>query len=63
VPVAAIGAFLAGVAPPLGLGTIALEDGGTVTGFLCEGYAVEGARDISEFGGWRAWRSSRPQRR
>jgi allophanate hydrolase len=59
VPVAGIGALLAGVAPPLGLGTIALEDGGAVNGFLCEAYAVLGARDISEFGGWRAWRASR----
>jgi allophanate hydrolase len=63
VPVAAVGALLAGVAPPLGLGTIALEDGGTVIGFLCEAYAVVGAREISEFGGWRAWRSSRQARR
>jgi allophanate hydrolase len=55
VPVAAVGAFLATIAPPLSLGTIALEDGGTATGFLCEAYAVEGARDITEFGGWRAW--------
>ncbi len=63
VPVAAIGALLAGVAPPLGLGTIALEDGGAVTGFLCEAYAVAGAREISEFGGWRAWQTSRQERR
>jgi len=62
VPVAAIGAFLAGIAPPLGLGTIALEDGGAVTGFLCEAYAVAGAREISEFGGWRAWQSSQQRR-
>jgi len=58
VPVAAVGALLAAIAPPLGLATITLENGGAVTGFLCEAYAVEGARDISEFGGWRAWRSS-----
>ena len=68
-PVAAIGAFLAGIAPPLGLGTIRLQDdgagddGATVTGFLCEAHAVEGARDITEFGGWRAWRSSRDEPR
>jgi allophanate hydrolase len=62
VPVAAIGALLAGVAPPLGLGTIALEDGGTVTGFLCEAYAVAGVREISGFGGWRAWLASRQGR-
>jgi allophanate hydrolase len=54
VPSAAIGAFLATVAPPLGLGTVVLEDGSSVTGFLCEAHAVESARDISEFGGWRA---------
>jgi len=53
-PSAQLGAFLASIAPPLALGTIVLEDGGSVTGFLCEAYAVEGARDISEFGGWRA---------
>jgi allophanate hydrolase len=54
VPSAVAGAFLATIAPPLGLGTVVLEDGGSVTGFLCEAHAVEGARDISEFGGWRA---------
>jgi len=63
VPVAAIGALLAGVAPPLGLATIALEDGGAVTGFLCEAYGVAGAREISEYGGWRAWRSGRQEKR
>ncbi len=63
VPVAAVGAFLATIEPPLGLGTIALADGGSVTGFLCEAHALEGTRDISEFGGWRAWRSSGPERR
>ena len=63
VPVAATGAILAGVAPPLGLGTIALEDGSAVTGFLCEAHAVAGAQEISEFGGWRAWRSRGRDRR
>jgi allophanate hydrolase len=54
VPRAAIGALVAAIAPPLGLGTVALADGDRVTGFLCEAHAVEDARDISEFGGWRA---------
>ena len=58
VPSEAVGAFLAGIAPPLGLGTITLEDGSAVAGFLCEAYAAEGALDISEFGGWRAYRAS-----
>jgi hypothetical protein len=30
--------------------------------FLCEAHAVEAARDISEFGGWRAWRMSQNAR-
>ena len=45
--------FVEAIPPPLGIGTIDLEDGQTVKGFLVESYAVEGARDITEFGGWR----------
>ena len=55
VPSKSLGVFAAGIAAPLGLGKVRLEDGGEVTGFLCEAYAVDGARDISEFGGWRGW--------
>jgi allophanate hydrolase len=35
------------------MGTVDLEDGEKVSGFLCEAHATVGARDISEFGGWR----------
>src|ERR1700690_2052536 len=42
VPGPMVGALLATVAPPLGLGTVVLEDGGSVAGFLCEAHAVEG---------------------
>ena len=43
------------------IGTVALEDGSSVKGFLCETHATREARDISSFGGWRAWlRSQRP---
>jgi allophanate hydrolase len=59
VPSESLGAFAASIAAPLGLGKVRLEDGGEVTGFLCEAYAVEGARDISEFGGWRGWLAAR----
>ncbi|HVH81364.1 MAG TPA: allophanate hydrolase, partial [Stellaceae bacterium] len=55
VPSAALGGFTAGIAAPLGLGKVKLRDGTQVTGFLCEAHAIEGARDISEFGGWRGW--------
>jgi len=40
---------------PLAIGTIELIDGSWVKGFLCEGYAVQGARDITGFGGWRGF--------
>ena len=51
----AFGTFVAAIPPPLGVGTIDLEDGTRVKSFLCEGYAAVGARDISRFGGWRRY--------
>ena len=53
VPLAAFGAFLARIAPPLCIGTVTTEDGETVKGFLCEAHAVADARDITALGGWR----------
>lgn len=38
--------------PPLCIGTIELEDGESVKGFLCESHVIPDARDITEFGGW-----------
>jgi allophanate hydrolase len=52
---AAFGQFVAAIPPPLSIGTIRLSDGSGVKGFLVEATAVEGARDISAFGGWRAY--------
>jgi allophanate hydrolase len=49
---------VAEIPAPLGIGTLELEDGGGVKGFLCEPIGLEGARDITEFGGWRAFRQS-----
>ncbi len=59
-PSAAVGSFLALIPPPLGLGSIELQDGQWVHGFLCEDHALVGARDITEFGGWRAYLASLP---
>lgn len=50
---AGFGAFIAKIPAPLGIGTLRLADGTTAKGFLVEAEAVKGARDISEFGGWR----------
>ena len=51
----AFGRFVANVPPPLSIGTLKLADGAMVKGFLVEAEAVSGARDISSFGGWRAY--------
>ena len=54
-PRAAFGSFVDAIPAPLGVGKIELEDGSAVTGFLCEPYALDGAEDISSYGGWRAF--------
>jgi allophanate hydrolase len=54
-PLAAFGAFVAGIAAPLCIGTIELDEGDSVHGFLCEQHAVGAAKDISSFGGWRGY--------
>jgi allophanate hydrolase len=54
-PLAQFGAFVAEIPPPLAIGTVALADGRHVKSFVCEGIAIQGARDISAFGGWRAF--------
>ena len=53
VPSEAFGSFVDGIPSPLGIGTVALEDGTQVKGFLCEAHAVRSARDISGLGSWR----------
>jgi allophanate hydrolase len=57
-PPAAFGDFVRRIPPPLCIGSLELEDGTRVSGFLCEGHALSGAADISSFGGWRAYRRS-----
>lgn len=54
----AFGSFVAAVPPPMVIGTLQLADGTSVKGFMCEGCATAGAKDISRFGGWRAFLAS-----
>ncbi|HKU96708.1 MAG TPA: allophanate hydrolase [Vineibacter sp.] len=54
-PLAAVGALLARIPAPLGLGDIVLDDGRRLKGFLCEAAAVSDAEDISACGGWRGY--------
>jgi allophanate hydrolase len=60
-PSSELGSFLTGIPAPLGLGKVQLADGRWETGFICEAYGLEGAADISHFGGWRGYmRSKQP---
>ncbi|MGE0255388.1 MAG: allophanate hydrolase [Alphaproteobacteria bacterium] len=52
---AGLGAVLAEIPSPLGLGRVELADGSMVTGFVCEAWATADARDITAYGGWRAF--------
>jgi allophanate hydrolase len=53
--VAAFGSFVAEVPAPLAIGTVTLEDGSSVHGFVAEPRALDGALDITAHGGWRAY--------
>jgi len=58
VPEDRFGSFVAAVPPPLGIGSVALDDGETVKCFICEPYAIAGATEITRFGGWRNYQST-----
>ena len=57
-PEQTIGSFVEGVPAPLAIGTLRLEDGSTVKGFLVEPAAVGEATEITHFGGWRNYIAS-----
>ena len=54
-PAETVGSFVDGVPPPLCIGTLRLEDGSLVKGFLVEPAATEDAVEITHFGGWRKY--------
>ncbi|VDR27369.1 Glutamyl-tRNA(Gln) amidotransferase subunit A [Raoultella terrigena] len=54
-PSAELGSLLAAIPAPLGLGKVELADGRWLSGFICEAYGLQGATDITAYGGWRAW--------
>ncbi|KQY92239.1 allophanate hydrolase [Caulobacter sp. Root1455] len=54
----AFGSFTAEVPAPLAIGTVTLEDGTSVKGFVAEPRALDGATDITALGGWRAYIAS-----
>jgi allophanate hydrolase len=54
-PADTVGTFVDGVPQPLSIGTLRLEDGTLVKGFLVEPAATEDAIDITHLGGWRRY--------
>ena len=59
VPADRFGSFVAAVPPPLAIGSVQLESGAWVKGFVCEPAALAGAREITSFGGWRNYLAQR----
>ena len=54
-PAREFGSFVAGIPGPLGIGTVKLDDGSSVQGFVCEAIAAAGAEDITALGSWRRY--------
>ena len=54
------GGFVAAVPPPLTIGSICLDDGRSVKGFLCESAALPGAVEITRYGSWVEYMRSQP---
>jgi allophanate hydrolase len=54
----AFGAFTEEIPAPLAMGNVTLEDGSTIKGFVAEPRAIANAKDITSFGGWRAFIAS-----
>jgi allophanate hydrolase len=57
--IADFGSFVAEVPAPLAIGSVVLDGGSTVRGFVAEPRALEGAIDITAHGGWRAYLAQR----
>jgi allophanate hydrolase len=59
-PAVGLARFMAKLARPMTIGRVRLDDGHEVLGFLCEPAALDGATDITPYGGWLAYLASRP---
>jgi urea carboxylase / allophanate hydrolase len=54
-PKTQLASFVQTIVTPLGIGSIELQDGSWVHGFICEPYGIETAVDVSKHGGWRGY--------
>jgi allophanate hydrolase len=59
-PSGSFGSLVAEIPPPLGIGTLELDDGRLVNGFICESAGLADADDITSFGSWQAYLASLP---
>ena len=57
-PAEQFGSFIKLVPQPLGIGTLELKDGSKEKGFICEHFAIETAKDVTSYGGWRGFLDS-----
>ena len=55
VPLEGLAGILQNEPPGLAIGKVVLKDGSIVLGVLGEPFLCEGQREITEFGGWRAY--------
>ncbi|ANB14230.1 bifunctional urea carboxylase/allophanate hydrolase [Sugiyamaella lignohabitans] len=55
VPTEKFADFISMVPAPLGIGSVELEDGSWVKGFICEEIGYAGAKDITKYGGWKKY--------
>jgi allophanate hydrolase len=58
IPEDRFGGFVAAIPPPLGIGTVTLDNGDAVKCFLCEPDVLSDAKEITHLGGWRAYLAS-----
>ncbi|MFT5659943.1 MAG: hypothetical protein ACI9TV_000576 [Sulfurimonas sp.] len=54
-PLENFGAFMMKIVSPLCIGSVILEDESVVYGFLCESDYLIGAKEITGYGGWREY--------
>ncbi|MGC1310593.1 MAG: glutamyl-tRNA amidotransferase [Phormidesmis sp.] len=58
VPLAGLGIILSQEPPGLAIGKVTLHDGEEVLGVIGEPLTVEGKREITKYGGWRAYQAA-----
>jgi allophanate hydrolase len=58
-PADGFGSFVEMIPAPLGIGSVRLDDGSAVKGFICEPAGLNGAEEITHLGGWRRYLASK----